>query len=78
MIENLKMKYIYDDFISKVNLTEEQIKILDMYINKETGIKISMELGMSPRTLGNEIRKIKNLYNNYKDLELAKLKLLNK
>jgi len=78
MVENLKVKVIYDDFVSKVKLTDEQIKILNMYINKDSRVKISMELGMCQRTVGYEIKKIKDLYNNYKDLELAKLKLLDK
>ena len=78
MIEKLKVKTIYNDFLSNVTLTKEQIKILDMLIKKETTIKISMELGMSQRTVGYEIRKIKNLYNNYVELEIAKLKLLEK
>ena len=78
MVDSLKVKVIYDDFVSKVNLTDEQVKILNMYINKDSRVKISMELGMCQRTVGYEIKKIKDLYNNYKDLELAKLKLLDK
>lgn len=78
MVEKLKVKTIYNDFLSNVMLTEEQIKILDMMIKKETIVKISMELGMSQRTVGYEIRKIKDLYNNYLELEIAKLKLLEK
>jgi len=78
MVEKLKVKTIYNDFLSNVTLTEEQIKILDMMIKKETIVKISMEVGMSQRTVGYEIRKIKDLYNNYLELEIAKLKLLEK
>lgn len=78
MVEKLKVKAIYNDFLSSVTLTEEQIKILDMMIKKETIVKISMEVGMSQRTVGYEIRKIKDLYNNYLELEIAKLKLLEK
>ena len=78
MVEKLKVKTIYNDFLSNVMLTEEQVKILDMMIQKETIVKISMELGMSQRTVGYEIRKIKDLYNNYLELEIAKLKLLEK
>jgi len=76
MIEKLRVKAIYDDFIKNVSLTEEQIKILDMLIRKETIVKIAMEIGASQRTIGYEIRKIKNLYNDYYNLQLSKMLLL--
>ncbi len=76
MIEKLRVKAIYDDFIKSVSLTEEQVRILDMLIQKETIVKISMEIGASQRTIGYEIRKIKNLYNDYYNLQLAKALLL--
>lgn len=76
MLHKLRVKVIYEDFISKVNLTDEQIKILNMLLNKDTYVKISMELGMSERTLGYEVRKIKNLYDNYVALEKSKLEVL--
>lgn len=76
MIEKLKIKAIYDDFLANVNLSEEQIKILDMLINKENLIKISLEIGVSQRTISYEIRKIKNLYKNYCNLQISKTLLL--
>lgn len=76
MIEKLRVKAVYDDFIKNVSLTEEQIKILDMLINKDTIIKISMEIGMSQRTVNYEIKKIKKLYERYYNLQLCKLMLL--
>lgn len=76
MLENLRIKVVYDDFILKVKLTEDQIKILDMLLNKDKIIKIAMDMGMSERTVSNEIRKIKNLYNKYKEAELIKLLLI--
>lgn len=78
MIRKLQIKAIYDDFLKNVNLTEEQIKLLNMYINKESRVKISMELGMSERTVGNEINKIKKLYEDYYNLQLSKTILLMK
>ena len=36
MIEKLKIKAIYDDFLQNIHLTEEQIKILNMLINKDS------------------------------------------
>lgn len=76
MYEKLKVKAIYDDFIKNVSLTEEQIKILDMLLNKEKIIKISMEIGVSERTINYEIKKIKQLYSDYYNLQLYKTMLL--
>lgn len=76
MCEKLKIKAIYDDFLKKVSLTKEQIKILDMLIEKESILKISSEMGMSERTVNYEIKKIKNAYNGYKQLEITKLLIL--
>lgn len=76
MINKLKIKVIYDDFINNVNLTEEQIRILNMYINKDTRYKMSREIGVSERTIGYEIQKIKALYKNYCNLQLTKATIL--
>ena len=76
MIEKLKIKAIYDDFLKNVNLSDEQIKILDMLIKKESIVKISMEIGMSKRTVSYEIKKIKLLYEDYYKLQLSKALLL--
>jgi len=78
MIRKLQIKAIYDDFLANVNLTEEQIKLLNMYIKRETRTKISMELGMSERTVGNEIIKLKKLFNDYCNLQISKATLLMK
>lgn len=76
MVEKLRVKAIYDDFIKNVTLTEEQKRILDMLINKETIVKISMEIGASQRTISYEIKKLKKLYNDYYNLQLTKMLLL--
>ena len=76
MYEKLKVKAIYDDFISNVSLTDEQIKILNMLLNKEKIIKISMEIGVSERTINYEIKKIKKLYEDYYNLQLYKTMML--
>lgn len=76
MIEKLRVKAIYDDFVKSVSLTDEQIRILDMLINRETIVKISMEIGVCERTIGYEIKKIKKLYNDYYNLQLTKALLL--
>ena len=76
MIEKLKVKAIYNDFLANVNLTDEQVRILDMLINKESIIKISMEIGVSQRTVSYEIKKLKQLYNDYYNLQISKILLL--
>ena len=76
MLEKLKIKILYEDFINSVLLTKEQIKILNMLINKETIVKISMEIGVSPRTVNYEVKKLKKLYQSYYDLQMCKALLL--
>ena len=76
MIEKLKIKSIYDDFIKNVLLTEEQIRILNMMINRDSIVKISMEIGVSERTIGYEIKKIKKLYQDYYNMQLYKAMML--
>lgn len=78
MINKLKIEFIFQDFIKKVCLTNEQIKLLDMYRNKETRVKISNELGMSERTIGYELAELKKLYKDYCDLEITKATILKK
>ena len=76
MVEKLRVKAIYEDFISNVKLTSEQIKIVNMLINHETIVKISIEMNMSQRAVGYEIRKIKNMFNDYVLLQTWKAMLL--
>ena len=77
MIEKLRINAIYNDFIKEVNLTDEQIRILNMYINKDSIIKIAMEIGISQRTVSYEIKKIKKMYQDYVFLQTWKTILLN-
>ena len=76
MIEKLKVKAIYDDFIKSVMLTEEQIKILNMMIKKESIVKMSMEIGVSQRTISYEVKKIKKLYSDYCQMQLFRAIML--
>ena len=78
MVEKLKIKAIYDDFLVNVHLTDEQIRILDMMLNKDSIVKISMEIGVSQRTISYEIKKLKDLFNKYYDLQLFKTEMLTK
>ena len=73
MLEKLRVNVIYDDFIKNVNLTDEQIEILNMLLDKEKTIKIADELGMSERTVSYEIKKIKDLYKDYYNMQLVKM-----
>ena len=73
MIEKLRIKTLYDDFVNKVKLTDEQIRILNMMLNKDTIVKMSLEIGVSERTIKYETKKIKNLYNNYLQMEITKM-----
>lgn len=76
MVEKLKVKVIYDDFIRNVSLTDEQIRIINMLINKDTTVKIAMEIGVSPRTITYEIKKLKQLYQDYVFMQTWKALLL--
>ena len=78
MVEKLKVKAIYNDFLRSVSLSDEQIKILDMVLNKESIIKISMEIGISQRTVSYEIKKIKNLFNQYCEMQVFMAEMLSK
>lgn len=78
MVEKLKIKAIYNDFVNNVNLTDEQIKILNMLLNKDSILKISMEIGVSERTINKEVKKLKNLYENYYKLQIFKAEMLSK
>ena len=72
-MEKLRIKALYDDFTNKVQLTDEQKRILNMMLNRDTIIKISLEIGVSERTIKYEIKKIKDLYNNYLQMEISKM-----
>lgn len=76
MVEKLKISAIYDDFIRNVSLTDEQKRILDMMINKDSIVKMSLEIGVSQRTISYEIKKIKKLYNDYYQMQLFRLLML--
>ena len=73
MVEKLRITALYDDFVNKVKLTDEQKRILDMMINKDKIVKMSLEIGVSERTIKYEKKKIKELYNNYLQMEISKM-----
>lgn len=73
MLKELCNKTIYDDFRGKTTLTEDESRVLDMLILKYSLVKISQEMCMSDRNVSRIVKDIKEKYNNYKLLELAKL-----
>ena len=77
MVKELSNKIIYDDFKSKIILTDDEIIILDMLLKKDSIVKISQELCMSDRNVSRIIRELKNKYNAYRKVEVAKLGIFN-
>ena len=73
MLEKLRIKVVYEDFLNKVKLTDEEKEILDRLIDKQKIIKISMEMGISERTIKYIKKKINKLFDNYWQIELVKL-----
>ena len=76
MAKELSNRIIYDDFINKTILTEDEKKILDMILLKYSIVKISQEICMSERNVSRIIREIKDKYANYKQIEITKMAIL--
>ena len=76
MKEDLAIKQLYDDFIIKVTLTDNEKDILDRYIRGDTYVNMSMETKQSYSNVSRTINDLKNKYELYKQLELIKLNLL--
>lgn len=73
----LSLEVIYNDFISKVKLSENEKDVLDRYLKNDSLVRISMDLSLSYSSVSRIISNLKIKYENYKKLELAKLSLLN-
>ena len=76
MIKELCNKIIYNDFLSKVVLTDEEKKVLDMLLVRYTLVKISQEIGMSDRNVSRVVKSLKDKYEMYRKFEIAKLSIL--
>lgn len=76
MKEDLSIKQLYDDFIIKVTLTENEKDILDRYIKGDTYINMSMDTQQSYSSISRIISDLKKKYEIYKQLEITKLILL--
>lgn len=77
MFEKLRIRDIYNDFIYKFTLTDEEIKVLDRLIQKETIPKISIELFISEPKVSVIIKRLKKYYKQYEELEKLKIKIFN-
>lgn len=71
MKKDLSIKQIYDDFILKVTLDEDEIKVLDMYIKNYSYVQMSLALNISERNISRIVNRLKEKYAIYKNLEVS-------
>ena len=76
MKKELAIKQIYDDFTSKIILTDNEKDILVRYIKNDSIVKIANDIKQGTTTVSRIIASLKSKYNDYKKLEIAKLILL--
>lgn len=76
MKKELANKQIYDDFISKTILTDNEKDVLFRYVKNDTIVKIADDTLQGTTTVSRIIANLKEKYDRYKKLELAKLTLL--
>ena len=76
MKKELSVKQIFDDFTSKTILNDNEIDLLIRYIKGDSIIKIATDTMQSTASVSRNIALLKEKYNKYKKLELAKLLLL--
>lgn len=76
MKKELAIKQIFNDFTNKTILTDNEKDILIRYIKNDSIVKISNDTSQSQSSVSRTIAMLKEKYNNYKKLEIAKLILL--
>lgn len=76
MKKDPSIKQIYDDFILKVTLDEDEIKVLDMYIKNYSYVQMSLALNISERNISRIVNRLKEKYAIYKNLEVSRLNML--
>lgn len=76
MKKDLSIKQIYDDFILKVTLDEDEINVLDMYIKNYSYVQMSLALNISERNISRIVNRLKEKYAIYKNLEVSRLNML--
>ena len=74
--KDLSIKQIYDDFILKVTLDEDELKVLDMYIKNYSYVQMSIALNMSERNISRIVNRLKEKYDIYKNLKVSRLNML--
>mgnify|MGYP003290631848 CR=1 FL=1 len=77
MIEKLKIREIYNDFTYKFMLNDDEKNVLDLLLKRKKIVAISLELGMSEPNVSIIIKKLKNYYQKYEELERLKIKIFN-
>ena len=75
MKKELSIKLIYDDFTNKVLLTESEKEVLLLYIKNNSIVRIAEETNQGTATVSRIIYELKDKYNKYKNLEIAKLEI---
>lgn len=78
MKKDLCVKQIYNDFLDKVLLTNIEKQVLDLYIRNESIVKIADIVSQGTSNVSRIIAELKNKYNKYKKLEMAKLEIFTK
>lgn len=78
MKSDLAVKQLYDDFVGKVVLTENEKNILDRYIKGDTYVNMAMETNQSYSNVSRTLVDLKRKYEIYKKMELTKLTLFEK
>ena len=76
MKKDLAIKQIYDDFTDKIMLSDNEKDVLQRYIKNDSIVKIANDTTQGTATISRIIASIKEKYDNYKKLEIAKLMLL--
>ena len=76
MKKELANKQIFNDFVGKTILTDNEMDVLVRYIKNDSIVKIANDTSQGTTTVSRTIASIKEKYKRYKKLELAKLMLL--
>lgn len=76
MKKELANKYLFDDFVSKSMLTDNERDVLIRYIRNDSIVKIAEDTQQGTTTISRVISTLKDKYSDYKKMELAKMSLL--
>ena len=78
MKHELSLKQIFDDFINKTILSDNEMDVLIKYVKGDSIVKIADETIQSTSSVSRTIAELKEKYKNYKRIEIAKLRLFDK